>query len=197
MIQFYKPTKSSTGTAASFSFNKDAIWLQLIKQSSWNDQTRTGSFAASRNDPNKTISIKLNPTEISAWIKAIGDNSPINVQFGKDGLFHTTDKGTTIINFGPYIGQDQVQRGYSLSVSSKTKDGQNQKSFLIGFTFAEGELIANYMKFALNKFFTIKYNEYAKSKPVAPKQEVEQEAQQPPVDDSLAFLDGDTFTIPE
>ena len=46
MLQFYKPNAKNTGSACSFSYNKNdkALWVNFIKQSSWNGQTKSGTF---------------------------------------------------------------------------------------------------------------------------------------------------------
>jgi hypothetical protein len=49
MLQFYKPNPRNTGSACSFSYNKNdkALWVNFIKQSSWNGQTKSGTFKGS------------------------------------------------------------------------------------------------------------------------------------------------------
>ena len=49
MIQFYKPNPKVSGTACSFwvTQNGDAM-ASMIKQASWNDAKKTGSFSANK-----------------------------------------------------------------------------------------------------------------------------------------------------
>ena len=59
MLQFYKPNSKSTGSACSFSYNKKdkALWVNFIKQASWNDKTKSGTFKGS--GPDKKANSKL------------------------------------------------------------------------------------------------------------------------------------------
>ena len=54
-FQAYKPNNKNTGTACSFSVNPkdESIWSSLIKQSSWNEAKKIGSFSENQNNPNK------------------------------------------------------------------------------------------------------------------------------------------------
>jgi hypothetical protein len=76
MISFYKPNSKNTGTACSFSVNsKDAsIWSSLIKQSSWNENTKTGSFSDNRDNPQKSAKIKFSITEAAGLLEALDKN---------------------------------------------------------------------------------------------------------------------------
>ena len=49
MIQFYKPNPKVTGSACSFYLNRDgSLMASMLKQDSWNDQRKTGSFSKNK-----------------------------------------------------------------------------------------------------------------------------------------------------
>lgn len=49
MIQFYKPNPRNSGSACSFYKTRDgAIMFSIIKQASWDDSKKTGSFQKNR-----------------------------------------------------------------------------------------------------------------------------------------------------
>jgi len=148
MISFYKPNSKNTGTACSFTVNaKDAsIWGSLIKQSSWNEVKKIGSFSENQNNPNKSVKIKFSLTEAAGILDAIERN----VEFS---AYHTSEKQTTRIKFCPYI-KEEKQVGYSYSVNKEDKqNSENKQSYLIGFYFNEATLIREFLKFALNNIF--------------------------------------------
>ena len=76
IVQYYKPNSKNTGCAFSFDIganNKNqepCVYVRAIKQHSWNDKTRTGSFSENAKDPDKSISIKLNEIEVGGFIHA-------------------------------------------------------------------------------------------------------------------------------
>lgn len=148
MISFYKPNSKNTGTACSFSSNiKDGnIWSSLIKQSSWNENTKTGSFADNINDPKKSAKIKFSLTEAAGMLETLDKN----IEFS---AYHSSDKQITKIKFSPYI-KDGKQVGYSYSVLKEHKDNiENKQSYLIGFYFNEARLLKEFLTFSLNSIF--------------------------------------------
>lgn len=158
MIQIYKPTPRVTGTACSFSFNNldGNFYLNLIKQASWNDQKKIGSFSENSQNPEKKVVVKLSKIEVCGILDAIQNNR--NADF-----FHNSESQKLGIKFGPYI-RDEQQVGYSLNVikNSKTQTAQPAISFLIGFTFAEARLVAEYIQFGLNHIFSTERSEEIK-----------------------------------
>lgn len=204
MIQFYKPTAANKGHAASFRLVGDVVYLEMIKQSGWNETTKTGSFAGSRNDPNKKINLKFNAVELASFVRAIKYNIGADVQgsgAGEPVLYHRSEKGMTTIKFLPYFAaakpQEQpIQKGFSLSVFAKGSQGGADKSFLLGFTFAEAELIQNFFEYCLRMIFSFSEKKYIangknnnrQSEPSAPAIAAEED----PVE---AFLSGEVFDV--
>lgn len=148
MISFYKPNSKNTGTACSFSINskEGSIWSSLIKQSGWNDATKTGSFSDNKDNPQKSARVKFSTIEAAGILEAIDKN----VEFS---AYHSSDKQITKIRFSPYI-KDGKQVGFSYSVNKENKDNiENKQSFLLGFYFNEARLLKEFLTFGLQSIF--------------------------------------------
>lgn len=153
-MQIYKANKSNRGCAASFSFNsKDAaLFIQLIKQVSYDEASHLGSFSGG-----EKITIKSSMAEIGSFLDALKRN----VEYS---TVHQSKDATTQIWLAPYYvgeGEDKVQRGYGLRVSKKTKEGVESK-FLMPFNFGESQQIQSYLDFVLKHIFTAEYAEQKK-----------------------------------
>lgn len=148
MISFYKPNSKNTGTACSFSVNPkdESIWSSLIKQSSWNEQKKIGSFSDNQNNPNKSVKIKFSLTEAAGILDAIERNTEFSA-------YHTSEKQTTRIKLAPYI-REEKQVGFSYSVNKEDKqNSENKQSYLIGFYFNEARLLKQFLSYALDTVF--------------------------------------------
>ena len=155
MIQFYKPNPKNTGCGCSFkiSVKDDCVFVNLIKQSSWDESKKRGSFAGNAQNPKMSASLKLSSTEVADIISAMRRNSEFNG-------FHDSPKQVTRIKFSPYMRaskdnpSEMNQVGFSMSVSKESKENaQDKTSFLIGFTFGEGVRLESFFCFALAKSF--------------------------------------------
>jgi hypothetical protein len=148
MISFYKPNSKNTGTACSFSVNpKDqSIWSSLIKQSSWNDSKKIGSFSENQNNPNKSVKIKFSLGEAAGILDAIERKSEFSA-------FHNSEKQSIQVKFSPYM-KDDKQVGYSYIVNKTDKqNSENKQSYLIGLYFNEARLLKQFLSYALDTIF--------------------------------------------
>ena len=148
MISFYKPNSKNSGTACSFTVNpKDAsIWGSLIKQSSWNEAKKIGSFSENQNNPNKSVKVKFSLTETAGILDAIEKNTEFSA-------YHSSEKQTTRIKLCPYI-RDEKQVGFSYAVNKEDKqNSENKQSYLIGFYFNEARLLKQFLSYALDSVF--------------------------------------------
>jgi hypothetical protein len=179
MIQIYKPTPRNTGTACSFSFNNldGNFYLNLIKQASWNDQKKIGSFSENAQNPEKKVVVKLSKIEACGILDALENNRTAD-------FFHNSENQKLGIKFSPYIREDK-QIGYSLNVikNSKMQTAQPAISFLIGFTFAEARLVAEYIKFGLGHIFSTERSEEIKKLKNAKSKAIEDKKQKDQVED--------------
>lgn len=102
----YKPNSKNTGCAVSFNMFTDkdgemVMFLNAIQQASWDDKTKTGSFAANRKDPTKSASVMFNLTECGAMLYAFNSRTPKN-------FYHKTPKGTKSITLSPWDKEAKV-----------------------------------------------------------------------------------------
>ena len=178
MISFYKPNSKNTGTACSFSVNskEGSIWSSLIKQSSWNEGTKTGSFSDNKDNPQKSARVKFSLTEAAGLLEALDKN----VEFS---AYHSSDKQITKIKFSPYV-KDDKQVGFSYSVNKESKDNiENKQSFLLGFYLNEARLLKEFLIHALNSVFkaqeieTIKKIKNSKQNQLSNKPESEEDGE--------------------
>ncbi len=147
MIQFYKPNPKNTGSACSFWSNYDgSVMTSLIKQASWDNNTKKGSFAKNKDNPNKRVIVKLNPVEVGGLIDSIETNREFS-------NYHTSQNQTLQIKFSPYMRNNE-QIGFSFSVYKQDKqDSTNKTSYVIGFTFAEARYLKEFLIYVLRKIF--------------------------------------------
>lgn len=148
MISFYKPNSKNNGTACSFSVNTkdESIWCSLIKQSSWNEKTKTGSFLDNKDNPQKSAKVKFSLVEVAGLLESLEKN----VEFS---AYHSSDKQVTKIRLSPYI-KEEKHVGFSFSVNKENKENsENKQSFLIGFYFNEARLLKEFLKYSLEATF--------------------------------------------
>lgn len=149
MVQFYKANPRVTGTACSFWVNADgSIMASLIKQASWDDKKRTGSFHANKENPKGRVIVKLSPSEVGGLVDSIESNRELST-------YHSSQNQVLQIKFGPYIDKKtSEQKGFSFSVNKQDKaDTTNKASFIIGFTYPEARYLKEYLLFTLDYGF--------------------------------------------
>jgi hypothetical protein len=142
MIQFYKANAKVSGTACSFSVNpKDkSVYASLIKQKSWDANSKTGRF----DTENKCIT-KLNVMELGAIINAIETKSDWSA-------YHGTQTRATKMNFSPYSQGDN--HGYNFRVTADSKeDSEKKATFSMGFRYGEAEALRQYFIFSMHAIF--------------------------------------------
>lgn len=157
MLAFYKPNKSVKGSLANFSFSskgdKKGIFVEMVKQTGWDEKTAKGSFKEG-----EKVNIKLSLIEAAAIIRAIEQNCSA----AEKGFYHSSESGSAYINFTPYErGGSQV--GFSLSVS-KQEGSSDKKNFYIGFDFNEARLLQEFLSFALEHIFSGLYSDALKAR---------------------------------
>lgn len=165
MISFYKPNSKNSGTACSFSVNpKDgSVWSSLIKQSGWNEKTKTGSFMDNKDNPQKSAKIKYSMTETAGLLEALDKNTEFSA-------YHSSEQQITKIKLAPYI-KDDKQVGFSYSVQKESKENiENKQSYLIGFYFNEARLLKEFLQYSLTSIFESQRVELIKKIKNSPKE---------------------------
>ena len=115
-MQIYKPNKSNTGSAFSFSMgydkktNEPTLFVSAIMQHSWDDSKRRGSFIANKDLPDKTVTLKFNEFECGSIINSVKNRFTYET-------FHKFENNKTVIKFTPWDKQIKISKYDS---SSKT-----------------------------------------------------------------------------
>jgi hypothetical protein len=105
ILQIYKPNTKNTGHAMSINITRNLkvpknspkygelqLFVNVLKQSGWNAETKTGSFDKSRGNEKTEVFVKFNEFEVGNIISSISR--------GKDlGLFHSMGQNKTQITF--------------------------------------------------------------------------------------------------
>lgn len=147
MIQFYKPNPRNSGSACSFYRTRDgSLMFSMIKQSSWNEQKKTGSFQANKDNPKGNVKIKLSLAEAAGFIDSIEKDI-------ESKEYHDSQNQTTQIRLAPYLDKEGQKKGFSLGVNKTSKDTQEKLSFIIGLTFKEARLLKQYLIYVINDSF--------------------------------------------
>ena len=152
--RLYKPNSKNTGCAISFylsfnSGNPDCVFLNMIKQASWDSKKRNGSFSKNVNNPNKTISIKLSINEVGGIINAISSKAEFSG-------YHRYNDNTTIIKFSTYKKKDGGS-AFSLTVTRNSVD-----KFGLGIENGEAQCIRIYLEECLHRIFEHEIDELQK-----------------------------------
>lgn len=140
MITFYNSKPDSTGACAQFRYNQNdqKVWLNIIKQDSWNADKHVGSFKGDK------LNISLDANELGELLHAI---------YHRDtwSFYHKFEKNSSSGQFGYWEQKkdDKVVRRYGLSVKS-TKDGEGTKEAKVGFTAGNAYNLAEWIKTVLS-----------------------------------------------
>ena len=146
----YKPNSKNTGCAFSFKIlerdkngnsAKPTFLLQGIKQASWDDSKKTGTFSSNAKDPEKNVFSKLNGKEIGAILHAIEE-------YEEFSAFHTLNDNKTTISFKPYEKKDG-KKAFSLTVTRNST-----LKFGIGIEMGEARLLKALMELYLVKLLS-------------------------------------------
>jgi hypothetical protein len=151
-MKIYKPSPKGTGHAGSFSVTSSGkaqgIYAEIIKQKSWDDSSKTGTFDSSKE---AKVNLKFTTAEIAGMMQVC------QKQKGTVKFFHNTGEITSSISFGVYPDKEgETPRGIALSVS------KGEKRASLPFTFAEAGLLCEWFRWALNRIFTADYTEQKK-----------------------------------
>lgn len=149
-MNIFKSSKSIKGCAAGISFNskEQCLFIQLVKQTSYNEETRLGSFAGG-----EKVTIKSSKAEIGSLLDVLRRNVPYST-------VHRSRDAMTQIYFEPYFivnneTQQKEHKGYGLRVIKKSQDKESK--FLMSFNFGEAELLRSYLNFALDHMHGAEY----------------------------------------
>lgn len=146
IVQYYKPNSKNTGCAFSFDIgsnqknNEPCIYIRAIKQFSWNNERRTGSFSENSKNPEKSISLKINEIEAGGFINAIENYCDFSA-------FHSFQDNKTSISFKPYSKKDGT-KAFSFGI---TRNSANK--FGIGVEMSEAYGLLEFLKVFLQELY--------------------------------------------
>ena len=147
--EIYKPNPSNAGCAFSFKIIetdkegnkiKPSVIVQSIKQASWDNQRKKGSFSANAKDPEKTIHFKLNHNEVGGILHAIENYTDFSA-------YHTYNDDKTQISFKPYTKKNG-DKAFSFSVIKNTT-----LKFGLGIELGEARTLKGLFDLFLFKYF--------------------------------------------
>ena len=146
IVQYYKPNSKNTGCAFSFDIgsnqknNEPCIYIRAIKQFSWNNERRTGSFSENSKNPEKSVSLKINEIEAGGFINAIENYCDFSA-------FHSFQDNKTSISFKPYSKKDGT-KAFSFGI---TRNSANK--FSIGVEISEAYGLLEFLKVFLQELY--------------------------------------------
>ena len=146
IVQYYKTNSKNTGCAFSFDIgsnqknNEPCINIRAIKQFSWNNERRTGSFSENSKNPDKSISLKINEIEAGGFINAIENYCDFSA-------FHSFQDNKTSISFKPYTKKDGT-KAFSFGI---TRNCANK--FGIGVEMSEAYGLLEFLKVFLQELY--------------------------------------------
>lgn len=175
---FFSPTSKNTGSALYVSFNSKEgnVFLKFVKQTSWDDKTKRGSFK-----DGKWLNFKLSQDETADLLRAIRNS-------GECSFYHTFEGNSTTGSFRYYeVERDGKKKsGFGLTVKKDSDE------FKVGFTLGSAERLSEYLKFALDHIFSADYaadkkqsEEYAKNKEAKSKENPKSETKSTPTPDPV------------
>jgi hypothetical protein len=146
----YKPNAKSTGCAFSFKIiekdkegnpTKPTFLIQAIKQASWDQNKRSGSFSANAKDPEKNIYCKINENEAGAILNSIE-------KYVEFSAFHTFNDDKTTISLKPYQKNNGVDAwSFGVIKNSTLKFG-------IGIEIGEARTLKTLLELYLTRLFS-------------------------------------------
>ena len=147
--EIYKPNPSNAGCAFSFKIvetdkegnkSKPYVIVQSIKQASWDNQKKRGSFSANAKDPEKNIYFKLNENEVGGILHAIENYTVFSA-------YHTYNDDKTQISFKPYTKKNG-DKAFSFSVIKNSA-----LKFGLGIELGEARTLKGLLDLFLFKYF--------------------------------------------
>lgn len=155
-LEFYKGNKAIAGSAAFLSFDSktQSIFINLVKQTGWNEETHHPIFRGGL-----STNVKFSMQEIAAFLDALDNLKRVE-------LYHVSDKKKSQIYFGPYTKSKDKDGnavgdpiGIALAVVSTNIAGDGVKEvFKTAFSFPEARLLKEWFVYALKHCFDALYS---------------------------------------
>lgn len=121
------------------------MYVRAVRQYSWDQSKRTGSFAKNAKNPETSVSIKLNETEIGGLINAIENYTEFSA-------YHSFEDNKTQISFKPWK-RDGRPNAFSFGI---VRNSTNK--FGIGVEMSEAYCLLEFFKFSLQELYAYRFN---------------------------------------
>jgi hypothetical protein len=146
IVQIYKPNPRNTGCAFGCDIGsgnqkgEPYVYIRAVRQFSWDDKKKTGSFSQNSKNPEASISIKLNEVEIGGLIHAIE-------KYTEFKAYHSYQDNKTQISFKPWLreGRDNAF-SFGIVRNSTSKFG-------IGVEMSEAYCLLEFFRLALQELY--------------------------------------------
>ncbi len=150
IVQIYKPNPRNTGCAFSFDIGatgrsgEPCVYVRAVRQFSWDNQKKTGSFSQNAKNPENSISIKLNEVEIGGFINAVENYKDFSA-------YHSYEENKTQISFKPWLREGR-ENAFSFGI---VRNSTNK--FGIGVEMSESYCLLEFLKFALQELYAFRF----------------------------------------
>ncbi|MGA0317724.1 MAG: hypothetical protein ACO3LB_08575 [Flavobacteriaceae bacterium] len=159
IVQLYKPNPRNTGCAFSCDIGSSnqkgepCVYVRAVRQFSWDDKKKTGSFSQNSKNPEASISIKLNEVEIGGLINAIENHTEFSA-------YHSYEDNKTQISFKLWERQGRPN-AFSFGIIRNSTN-----KFGIGVEMSEAYCLLEFFKFSLQELYAYRMtkNEEIKSR---------------------------------
>jgi len=163
----YKPNSKNTGAAFSFDLTKDKkdnaiMYVSMIQQHSWNDQTKSGSFKENAKNSEKSGTIKLSPNEAGEILSSFKTRTPFLA-------FHRRGEDTTIIKFTPWDKKKKIKnldgdQWYDTPAFGISVTRNSSQTFKLPLEAGETEVLSELLKKYILESFVVN-DSYSKPQP--------------------------------
>lgn len=155
-VKIFKGNSRNSGAVATFNFGPSerggnlngeiSLYISILLQASWNEQTKRPSFKENAKDPSKNLRIKFSEFEVGSLINSFKRR----VEF-KAYHTHAGRQGQVQISLTPST-KDNVFQGFILSC---LRDGKEKFAITIGA--GEAENVASFLDFGLKTLYAYRH----------------------------------------
>lgn len=154
-LSIFRANKSKNGAASRFQLSKKPdgkvqCFLEMAKQVGELDANGNANFSwrgGKNATQNGSVTVKLGLADIGDMLAVISGRKNQVGQEGKNGLFHSNDKGSTTLDFKIYV-KDGEPQCFALNSTSKVGTGEPTKVNHL-MSWGEGEALRVFLQSAL------------------------------------------------
>jgi len=133
------------------------MYVSMIQQHSWNDQTKNGSFKENAKNPEKSATIKLTPTEAGEFLSSFYTRIPYVA-------FHRRENDTTIIKLTPWdkarkIKDQNGETSFDTPAFGLNVSKNSSQTFKLPLEAGETQVLAELLKSYIQQSFIVANNQ--------------------------------------